>query len=72
MAHDVPRTTIASSISNPMHNDSAISVMKLSVKPNVQRRRDDRDRQREPGDDRASPGVQEQEDDQHGQQRAPL
>ena len=28
------RTTIASSISRPMHSDSAIIVMKLSVKPN--------------------------------------
>ena len=27
------RTTMASSISNPMHSDSAIIVMKLSVKP---------------------------------------
>src|SRR5687768_12541078 len=27
------RTTMASSISRPMHNDSAISVMKLSEKP---------------------------------------
>ncbi len=29
------RTTIASSISRPMHSDSAISVRKLSVKPNM-------------------------------------
>ena len=29
------RTTIASSISNPMHRLSAIIVMKLSVKPNA-------------------------------------
>ena len=29
------RTTIASSISRPMHSDSAISVRKLSVKPNA-------------------------------------
>ena len=28
------RTTMASSISRPMHSDSAIIVMKLSVKPN--------------------------------------
>ena len=28
------RTTIASSIKRPMHSDSAIIVMKLSVKPN--------------------------------------
>ena len=29
------RTTIASSIRRPMHSDSAISVRKLSVKPNA-------------------------------------
>ena len=29
------RTTIASSMSRPMHSDSAISVRKLSVKPNT-------------------------------------
>ena len=29
------RTTIASSISRPMHSDSAISVRKFSVKPNA-------------------------------------
>ena len=29
------RTTMASSISRPMHSDSAISVMKLSEKPNA-------------------------------------
>jgi hypothetical protein len=29
------RTTIASSISRPMHSDSAIIVMKFSVKPNA-------------------------------------
>ena len=29
------RTTMASSINKPIHNDSAINVMKLSVKPNA-------------------------------------
>ena len=29
------RTTMASSMSRPMHSDSAIIVMKLSVKPNM-------------------------------------
>ncbi len=29
------RTTMASSISSPMHNDSAIRVRKFSVKPNA-------------------------------------
>ena len=29
------RTTMASSISRPMHSDSAISVRKFSVKPNM-------------------------------------
>ena len=67
------RTTIASSISRPMHSDSAISVRKLSVKPNAYSAMNvaiDRDRQRQAGDDRAAPAVQEQEHDQHGQQRA--
>ncbi len=56
-----------------MQSDSAISVRKFNVKPNaVQRdeRRDHGDRQREPGDDRAAPAVQEQEDDEHRQERA--
>ena len=67
------RTTIASSISRPTHSDSAISVIKLIVKPNAymnDERADHRDRQRQAGDDGGAPGVQEQEHDQDRQQRA--
>ena len=62
------RTTMASSISRPMHSDSAISVRKLSEKPNAYSAMKvaiTEQRQREPGDDRAAPAVQEQEHDQH-------
>ena len=57
------RTTIASSISMPIASDRPISVITFSVKPNsrmTDEGRDDRDGQREAGDDRRAPGVQEQ------------
>ena len=67
------RTTIASSIRRPMHSDSAISVRKLSVKPNAYSAMNvaiTAIGSVRPGDDRAAPAVQEQEHDQHRQQRA--
>ncbi|MCK7532797.1 MAG: hypothetical protein MZV63_18060 [Marinilabiliales bacterium] len=45
-----------------MASDSAISVSMFSVMPEEvhdDERRDDRDRQRQAGDDRRAPGVQE-------------
>ena len=67
------RTTIASSIRMPIASDRPSSDIVFSVKPNAQHRDergDHRDRQREAGDHRRSPRVQEQEHDQHGQHRA--
>ena len=61
------RTTMASSISRPIASESASSVIVFNVKSNthmMKNARDDRDRQREAGDDRRAPGVQEQVDDQ--------
>ena len=60
------RTTMASSMSRPIASESASSVIVFMVKLNthmMKNARDDRDRQREPGDDRRSPRVQEQVDD---------
>ena len=67
------RTTIASSIRMPMASDRPSSDMVLSVKPKAQTAMNDgehRDRQREAGDHRRAPRVEEQEDDEHGEQRA--
>ena len=67
------RTTIASSIRMPIASDRPSSDMVLSVKPNAHTAMNDgehRDRQREAGDHRRAPRVEEEEDDEHGQQRA--
>ena len=67
------RTTMASSMRRPIASDSASSVMVFTVKSNthmMKNARDDRDRQREPGDDRRAPRVQEQVDDHDREQRA--
>ena len=67
------RTTMASSIRMPIASERPSSDIVLSVKPNAQTAMNDgehRDRQREAGDDRRAPRVEEQEDDEHGEQRA--
>ena len=67
------RTTIASSISRPMHSDSAISVRKFSVKPNAFSAMNvaiTAIGSVSPVIIGAAPAVQEEEDDQHGEHRA--
>ena len=68
------RTTIASSIRMPIASERPNSDIVFSVKPNSQQRherREHRHRQREPGDDRRAPRVEEQEDDEHGERSRP-
>ena len=67
------RTTMASSIRMPIASERPSSDIVLSVKPKAQTAMNDGQhahRQRQAGDDRRAPGVEEEEDHEHGEQRA--
>jgi hypothetical protein len=67
------RTTMASSIRMPIASERPSSDIVLSVKPKAHTAMNDgqhRHRQRESRDHRGAPGVQEEEDHEHREQRA--